>query len=300
MTKLISQQDSSINFVEESLTGFLESRYVRKCSDYFICYLSSQSGCNRGCKFCHLTATKQTKFDNALPVDYLSQSNKVLKHYLQDGVKAKYMHYNFMARGEALANPNIINNADNILFELGKLAVSFQPDLGVKFNVSTIMPKSFDRSLSEVFRVVHPTIYYSFYSANEDFRKKWMPQAMPVEKAFELLRDYQTFSKKCVKIHHCFIEGENDSVDDVSKMLDMIFTHNLDVEFNLVRYNPYSHIQGRESSDEVINRNINIIRSALDGRTKIIPRVGFDVKASCGTFVESAEYQTFSNKIQIV
>ncbi len=299
MTKLISKEDRSINFVEESLTGFLESRYVRKTPDYFICYLSSQSGCNLGCRMCHLTATKQTKFDNALQVDYLAQASKVLKHYKQDLEKAKYMHYNFMARGEVLANPNVVNNADNILFELGKLAVSFQPDLGVKFNISTILPKTFTSSLPEVFKVIHPTIYYSFYSAKESFRKKWMPMAMPVEKALELLADYQRFSKKTLKFHHCFIAGENDSVDDVEKMLELIFKHNLDIEFNLVRYNPYSVVQGSESSDEVIERNIQIIRSALDGKTKIIPRVGFDVKASCGTFVEAKEFKSFENVLRV-
>lgn len=286
MTKLVSTQDRSINFVEEALTGFLESRYVRKTREYFICYLSSQSGCNRGCRFCHLTATKQTKFENAVPVDYLAQARKVLRHYQQDDEKADYVHYNFMARGEALANPHMLDEADSILFELGKLATSFQPDLGVKFNVSTIMPRSLDRPLRQVFRVVHPTIYYSLYSVREDFRKKWMPQAMPVDEALAMLREYQEFSKKKIKIHHCFIAGENDGESDVMAMLAALERHSLEVEFNLVRYNPYSEIQGAESSDAVIARNLNIINSALRGKVQMIPRVGFDVKASCGMFVE--------------
>lgn len=286
--KLISRQDKSINFVEESLTGFLESRYVRKTDDYFICYLSSQSGCNRGCRFCHLTATKQTKFDNALPVDYLTQASKVLKHYCADSHKAKYMHYNFMARGEALANPNLLDNADSILYQLGTLATSFDANLGVKFNVSTIMPKSLDRELYEVFKVIHPTLYYSLYSTNEDFRKKWMPQAMNLDDALSLLKNYQDFSKKTIKIHHCFIEGENDSEADIHNMVRKLREHDLDesVEFNLVRYNPYSDVQGRESSDEIIRRNLQLLDASLPGKVQMIPRVGYDVKASCGMFVE--------------
>jgi adenine C2-methylase RlmN of 23S rRNA A2503 and tRNA A37 len=180
----------------------------------------------------------------------------------------------------------MLDEADTILFDLGKLATSFQSDLGVKFNVSTIMPKSLDRPLKQVFRVVHPTIYYSLYSVRDEFRKKWMPQAMPAEDALAMLRDYQQFSKKVVKIHHCFIAGENDSEADVMGMLAALERHRLDVEFNLVRYNPYSEIQGAESSDEVIARNLNIINSALRGKVQMIPRVGFDVKASCGMFVE--------------
>lgn len=288
MTKLISKQDSSINFVEESLQGFLESRYVRKTQKYFICYLSSQSGCNKGCRFCHLTATKQTKFDNALPVDYLSQASKVLKHYWQDGERAEYIHYNFMARGEALANEHLLNNADSILYDLGKLATSFDPGLGVRFNISTIMPKGFDRELQDTFKIIHPTIYYSLYSTNPEFRAKWMPQAMPFYDALEKLKIYQEFSKKTVKIHHCFIKDQNDSEKDVKNMLMHISDFGLEVEFNLVRYNPYSPVQGEESSQEVIERNMRIIEDQLRGTVKIIPRVGHDVFASCGMFVGKA------------
>ena len=64
MLELKSIIDPSINIIEQQLVGFIESRYVRKIEDYFIAYLSSQTGCNRGCKFCHLTAMNQTQFDD--------------------------------------------------------------------------------------------------------------------------------------------------------------------------------------------------------------------------------------------
>jgi 23S rRNA (adenine2503-C2)-methyltransferase len=283
--RLNSSQDKSVNFVEDALQGFLESRYVRKCDEYFICYLSSQSGCNQGCRFCHLTATKQTKFEDVLPMDYLSQASKVLKHYVQSGVKARMVHYNFMARGEALANPYMLDQADSILYDLGKVATAIDPMLGVRFNVSTIMPKALDRPLQQVFRVVHPTIYYSLYSVDEDFRKRWMPQAMPVTQALSALREYQVFSKKTIKIHQCFIEGENDSFDDVEGVLQALRLHDLDVQFNVVRYNPFSGVQGVESP--YLHRIIQWLKKDLGPhRVKEIPRVGYDVKASCGMFVE--------------
>jgi len=51
-------------------------------------------------------------------------------------------------------------------------------------------------------------------------------------------------------------------------------------------YNPYSQGFGEESSDEIIKRNANFINENIRGKVKIIDRVGFDVKASCGMFVK--------------
>lgn len=281
-TILKSEIDQSVNFVEEQLVGFLESRYVRKVQDYFICYLSSQTGCNRSCKFCHLTATGQTAFTDSDYQDFLSQAIQVFRHYRREQ-PAKYMHYNFMARGEALANKEILNNADAILGALATLAIN--ENLNPKFNISTIMPVTLKMSLTDIFKVITPTMYYSLYSVNPTFRHKWLPAAMPVDQALDMLKEYQDMTKKIIKIHHCFIKGENDSVNDLSDMVDELDKRALFCEFNLVRYNPYSSIQGEESSQVVIDWNLSWLDKYFPGKVRMIPRVGFDVKASCGMFV---------------
>jgi len=291
MRKLVSVQDASVNFVEEQLQGFLESRFVRRVPEYFICYLSSQSGCNHGCRFCHLTTTKQTKFENVNVAEYHAQAVRVLRHFSQEPADVqrdtKYVHFNFMARGEALSNQHFLNNADRVLWGLGKTALQYG-DLRSKFNVSTIMPQNLctdNVELTDIFRIVHPTIYYSLYSANPEFREKWMPRAMRLDSALELLANYQQYSKKRIKIHHCFIRGVNDSVEELDRWLDALLSYDLDWDFNLVRYNPWSAVQGEESPEDVIAFNLEYIAQACLGRVKTIPRVGYDVKASCGMFV---------------
>lgn len=280
---LPSQIDRSVNFVEEQLVGFLESRFVRKCDDYFIAYLSSQTGCNRGCTFCHLTATGQTSFVDTSHNDFMAQAIQVFKHYRQDKKPARYMHYSFMARGEPLANKILLDSGDELLTKLGQVAKD--EGLPAKFNISTIMPLTLKKPLIEIFGYINPTIYYSMYSTNDEWRKKWMPGAMPTDEALAMLKDYQSFSKKIVKIHFPFIAGENDSLEEVNKVCDAIDKHELICEFNLVRYNAASPEQGEESAEEVINRNVDIIRNRFAGKIQIIQRVGFDVKASCGMFV---------------
>jgi 23S rRNA (adenine2503-C2)-methyltransferase len=282
---LNSQLDRSVNFVEEQLVGFLESRFVRKCDDYFVAYLSSQTGCNRGCTFCHLTVTGQTSFVDSSHNDFMAQAIQIFKHYRNETKRAKYMHYSFMARGEPLANKILLESGDELLSKLGQVAK--EEGLPAKFNISTIMPLTLKKSLIDVFHYVNPTLYYSLYSTNQEWRNKWMPAALPVDEAVSRLKEYQKFSKKILKIHHPFIAGENDSEEEVNAVCDVLEKHNLICEFNLVRYNPASSEQGVESSEEIINRNVGIIQNRFNFNSKvqIIPRVGFDVKASCGMFV---------------
>lgn len=278
MRILSSQVDASVNFVETQLIGFIESRYVRRTEDYFIAYLSSQSGCNRGCMMCHLTATKQTQFSNCDQQDFVSQLETVFSHYERDK-PARMVHINWMARGEPLANPTMTETSSELLLRLGRMAVD--RGLRVKFNISTIMPLTLRKPLSDCFPIITPTIYYSIYSVRDSFRKKWLPAAMPVTDALANLSDYQRVSKKIVKFHCAFIENENDSEKDVSAMMSMINRYGIAGEFNIVRYNPFSPEQGKESQH--IDSISQIIRQYMP--CKIIPRVGQDVYASCGTFV---------------
>lgn len=286
--ELKSKIDKSVNIIEENLKGFIESRYVRRCDEYFNCYLSSQSGCNKGCKFCHLTATGQTAFEDVPLHGYLDQAIQVFKQYKKSNITAKRVHYSFMARGEPLSNLNLLRDADQILIELGYLASKY--DLNPKFNISTIMPSSLHNvRLTDIFKTITPTIYYSLYSTNPEFRKKWMPAAMEVDKALNLLKEYQDMTKKIIKIHFPFIKGENDSEQDVYNVCDKIRDRNLLVEFNLVRYNPFSPEQGEEASPEILERNFNIINDAIAGKAKVIQRVGQDCFSSCGQFYKGTE-----------
>lgn len=285
-----STEDNSVNFVQQDEVGFTEARYVRRCKDRFIIYLSSQTGCNRGCKFCHLTATKQTKFEHVSVEGYNEQASQVMRYYntmeaplhMTDKL-ARVVHYNFMARGEALDNPNLIQNPDLILGSLKDRAV--RNKLIPKINISTIMPKSFKgKSLSQIFATQAPTIYYSIYSMNPEFRKKWIPGAMDVELALDKLAEYQEDTKKIIKLHWAFIAGENDHEDDVLDIWQAVRERGLKVEVNVVRYNPYSYSYGEESSILVIEDRMKELRD-YGCHVKMIDRVGFDVKASCGMFV---------------
>jgi 23S rRNA (adenine2503-C2)-methyltransferase len=58
------------------------------------------------------------------------------------------------------------------------------------------------------------------------------------------------------------------------------------VHVNIVRYNPQDpRRHGVEPSEEIIQRNATIYQARLPyARVRVIPRVGYDVQASCGMF----------------
>lgn len=291
---LSSFQDASVNHVQASDDGgHIEARLVQRTPDYFICYLSSHTGCAHSCRFCHLTATKQTMMTPVTLAGYLDQARVVLGTYrkrLAAGQPAaERMHFNFMARGEALSNPDLLARSKELFSGLGQQAAEL--DLPARFLVSTILPRDFDADLATVLGDERSLPYYSLYSINPRFRKRWLPKALPAERGLELLADFQARTDRNVVLHWAFIEGENDSVEDVEATLDAVEQAGLRAKFNLVRYNPHDARHGREPGEAHLQHLFERISTRLTGMggqagSRIVPRVGFDVKASCGMFIE--------------
>lgn len=280
-----SGQDASVNWDRAADVGRLEARYVRRGEDYFVVYLSSQTGCAQACRMCHLTATGQTKLRDATFEELIEQARMVLDHYRREAVPARAVHFNFMARGEPLASRVIQADADGLLGELSRMAVELE--LLPRHLISTIYPRELgDRPLEDVFVTHHPDIYYSVYSVSERFRRRWLPKAQPAEVALDRLASWQRSTHKIVSIHHAYIAGENDAEGDVHAICDAIEERRLMAHVNIVRYNPHDPARhGIEPPEEVIQRNAAIYRERLpNARVSVIARVGFDVAASCGMF----------------
>jgi adenine C2-methylase RlmN of 23S rRNA A2503 and tRNA A37 len=299
---LPSEQDSSVNFVSEGdFAGTIEARYVRRENDYFIVYLSAQTGCRKACRFCHLTQTGQTKGVDVSVDGLLEQAEQVLAHYAQLGEAAKSVHFNFMARGEVFANALVLANADTLVDGLGARANAL--GLIPRYKFSTIMPTEMaELELTDVFRRSQPDVYYSLYSMNPAFRRRWLPKAIDPQVALDKLVRWQQLTRKIPVLHWAFIAGENDDEQTITDICEAVAARGLLVDFNIVRYNPYSDRQGREPEAEVIEARAQQMLELLPAsRVKIVGRVGFDVKASCGMFVagKDASRAAFSGSSQL-
>lgn len=281
---LKSELDASVNFVAKIGPGeALEARYVRRHKDYVACYLSCQTACEQACRQCHLTATGQNHGRDASEREMLEQAELILDHYFEAGEPAKTIHFNFMARGEPLVNETILRGARAFFTELGRRALL--SGLNPLFLVSSIIPESMgDRKFSDIFPIIHPELYYSLYSLRPEFRRRWLPRAMDPYQALDKLTEWHHFTTKVPHIHFPLIAGENDNPDEAFAIISEVRKRGLRADFTLVRYNPPNERTGTESDN--YERYANCLRSAMpEARIKVVERVGFDVHASCGTFL---------------
>jgi adenine C2-methylase RlmN of 23S rRNA A2503 and tRNA A37 len=234
---------------------------------------------------CHLTATGQTRLRDATVGEMIEQARTVLDHYRREGPPARTVHFNFMARGEPVASRILLADADGLLGELSRLAVTL--GLRPRHLISTIYPRELgDRRLEDIFVTHHPDLHYSIYSMSDRFRRRWLPKALPAEAALDRLSSWQRSTQKIVTLHHAYIAGENDAEGDVHAVCDALEERGLMAHVNIVRYNPHDPSRhGVEPPDGVIERNAAIYRSRLpNARVSVIARVGYDVAASCGMF----------------
>jgi adenine C2-methylase RlmN of 23S rRNA A2503 and tRNA A37 len=204
---------------------------------------------------------------------------------------ASRMNINFMARGEPLANKYVVN-------EWSKIASGFEQanpfNLMLKNNISTIMPNTIKhRKLSDIFGIYKPHVYYSMYSVDNEFRDEWIPNAMPVEQALEKLKEYEDFApelKTPVTFHWAYIKGHNDNLEKTRELAKLIKGLGFRAKFNLVRFNPHPNLEAKgicEPDEGKLQELFDIISDALGHpKSYIVPRVGKDVFASCGMFID--------------
>ena len=261
---LKSKLDKSVNWITPFKKGSIETRYVRKKDDYIIGYVSSSIGCNQGCKQCFLTQQKQTEMYHVTPNMFADQIKLVIDHYKNnddDGL-ANRININFMARGDAFVNKHIVNTYPEVYDAISKPCK--EANLNPKMNISTIMPYTVKyRTLQSIFKDRPAHLYYSLYSINDEYRRKWMPGSIDWKLALDKIKDYQDNGGEIVTFHWAFIEGENDKLEDVLKMAEILKEYKFNAKFNLVRYNNHNNLPYKETSIEKMNELFKIVNESL-------------------------------------
>jgi adenine C2-methylase RlmN of 23S rRNA A2503 and tRNA A37 len=118
------------------------------------------------------------------------------------------------------------------------------------------------------------------------FRKRWLPRSEAPERSLERLLQFQAETGREVVLHWGLIAGQNDREADLEGILRLLDGSGLRARLNLVRYNSFSDRTGQEAASDRLERFLEVLGPALGAPgSRVVPRVGRDVYASCGMFV---------------
>ena len=286
-------------------------------------FISDSAGCYMKCKFCYLTL-KDMKFSklNADEICYnvgeaLFERIMSYKHNDLPFIRDKFIKLCWMGMGDAFVNTNRVASVTKTLMDyvmLRDYAVGLD---GV--DLSTVMSnvKNVKESLNNLKRleddlqkyplnphndilvhrnkefsnseIVYPNrsrfrLFYSLHSAIQESRDNLIPNAMPIDKAINALLEYSEDNKYNVIFHHMFIDGFNDTDEEIDALIKLINDYELhNHELRILRYNTCevsTFIHESNKFKSIIKRLMKV-----HPHIKVQISAGSEVKAACGQFL---------------
>ena len=229
--------------------------------------VSSQVGCNMGCKFCESGRLKKVR--NLEAYEIVEQIILV-----EEDIKERISHVVVMGIGEPLDNYNNIVDFIKIINSNKGL------DIGIRhITVSTcgVIPKikEFSKDLKGV------NLAISLHAPNNEIRSKIMPinKAYPLEELIPAIKEYLKENNRRVTFEYIMLENINDSDYCAIELSNLIKGINCYV--NLIPYNETENIGYKRTKQVQILKFYDILKKNGINVT-IRKEFGSKVSAACG------------------
>ncbi len=200
--------------------------------------LSTQVGCDVGCRFCASGIGGAQR--NLTVGEVVEQALRVAQH-LQEG-EERLSHVVFMGMGEPLANYDVTVAAMR--------HINAQWGLGVaqrRITVSTVgLPKQIERLSQEGLQT---TLALSLHAPNEELRRDLIPWAkgVPLARLLEACETYFHDTGREITLEYCLLAGTNDSHEHAAELAAI--AKRLHAHVNLLLYNPVEGLPFKRPSD---------------------------------------------------
>ena len=244
----------------------IESVLMRHDYGTSIC-ISSQVGCNMGCRFCESGRLKKVR--NLTAGEMVEQ---ILKG--EEDINTRITHVVIMGIGEPF------DNFDN--FKRFVEIVNYQKGINIgsrHITVSTcgIIPKI--REFSEFPYQVNLAI--SLHAPNNEIRDMLMPinKAYPLDKLMAEIRHYIKTTNRRVTFEYILLSGINDSEECANELCDLV--RGLNCYINLIPYNETNNLGYKRSKKDTISNFYDIIKKRKINVT-IRREFGSNISAACG------------------
>ena len=229
--------------------------------------ISSQVGCNMGCKFCE--SGRRKKVRNLTVGEMVEQILKV-----EDNSNLRISHVVIMGIGEPF------DNYDNICKFIKIINHPRGLNIGARhITISTcgLVPKILEFSKFPY----QVNLAISLHAANDKLRKEIMPIAKvyPLKDLIKALKLYLDKTNRRVTFEYIMLDGVNDSVDNALELVNLLKGINCYV--NLIPYNETEALQFKRSNPLTIAKFYDILKK--NNITVTIRReFGGTISAACG------------------
>lgn len=262
---------SSENEVEKLLFSLeddklIEAVLMRQKYGNSIC-ISTQIGCNMGCKFCE---SARHKLQRNLTTGEMVAQIMYMKNTLGQDVKT----VTIMGIGEPF------QNYDNVMDFIDIMTSDFGLGLGKRhITVSTcaIVPKIYEFAKRENSN----SLAVSLHAANDELRSA----LMPINKSYSLpelksaLEFYNSETGNKILIEYLMLNDINDTTAHAQLLAE--YLKNLNCTVNLIPYNETNTLEFKRSSFEKIMQFYDVLKKN-DIHVTMRREFGTKVKAACG------------------
>lgn len=275
LPRLHSRQDSSDGTIKLLLElndgALIETVLMRYEYGNSVC-VTSQVGCNMGCKFCASGLLKKKR--DLTSGEMLGQVYTVNTMLKEEDAKGRVSHVVIMGIGEPFDNYDNIMSFIRIINHPKAFAIGAR-----HITVSTcgIVP----RIKQFAHEGIQVKLAISLHGPTDEIRSKIMPinNRYPVGEVIEAAKYYESVTNKRVTFEYILIDGVNDSLSEAKALVALV--KDMLAFVNLIPYNPVDE-HGFKRSKQSSQRAFFDYLMQNGVNTTLRKEFGSDIDAACG------------------
>ena len=244
--------------------NFVEAVLMEHDYGLSVC-VSSQVGCNMGCKFCESGRLKKVR-----NLETYEMVEQIL--LIEEDIKKKIQSVVVMGIGEPFDNYDNVINFIKIINHPKALAIGAR-----HITVSTcgLVPKIEEFSNLDL----QVNLALSLHAPNDELRSKIMPinKVYNISKVMQAIKDYIIKTNRRVTIEYVMLNMVNDSEENAMELIRLL--KGLNVYVNLIPYNETNNIDFKKSNRINEFKNI-LLKNGINATVR--KEFGGKISAACG------------------
>ena len=229
--------------------------------------ISSQVGCNMGCRFCE--SGRQKKIRNLETYEMVEQILVVEKDL---GVRISSVV--IMGIGEPLDNFDHIISFIKIINDAKGIGIGARH---ITLSTCGLVPKIYELAKLPI----QINLAISFHAPNDTLRNELMPvnKVYNISMLLKAIQDYLQVTSRRVTIEYVMLNNVNDS-KECAKELAQLF-QGMNIYVNLIPYNETNHLEFKRSSKNRIQEFYDTLKKSCINDT-VRKEFGSNIQAACG------------------